>query len=126
MLCYCHQNRIGTHSTKKHKGNVYIDTDLMNVGNELLELLTTVAPVYVTVKGNSRIHGRSWEMAASKIITGEPGKWTGTVEDFEKVGDNKYIIHYGRVIGTELKRRIMKDVNTSDDDASDSYIISNS
>jgi hypothetical protein len=98
---------------------VFIDSDLRNIGPGLENLLAAVSPVYVTVPGEHTIFGRSWEMAASKILTGEAGEWTGTVEEVTRRNDGEYVIHYGRVLGTKLKEQIMKNVQTAEDDSSD-------
>lgn len=85
----------------KRHGNHMFDSNLKDVGTELLTILSKYAPSYVSLRRNNIIEGRSWEMAAIHGFLGVPGIYSGVINHIHR---NR--IHFGPVMGVGVKREL--------------------
>lgn len=82
---------------------VYIDDELVEVGDAVCQIIRHCGYSHVSVFEPKLIHGRSWEMSvALSCLKGVPVFATGTVEECTPV------IRFGPVFGVEEKLKTYK------------------
>lgn len=84
----------------KH-ANVYIDENIKDVGKALLDELSSENDLYVSLKRDNVVEGRSWEMAAHSAFNGINDVFSGTVDR-----DVNGTIIYGMVPGKGIKKMV--------------------
>lgn len=60
-------------------GSSYIDSKIKDIGSSFKEYLSAI-PVYITLRTQSTVYGRSWEMAALMGLLGYNETYSGTVD----------------------------------------------
>lgn len=90
--------------------DVKVDSNLRDVGIQLLNFLKDENITYVTLKNNNVVEGKSWEMAAVEASIGNVGTYSGTVEEYD--GE---MVTYGEVPGLHIKRKLDSNVKSVKD-----------
>lgn len=86
---------------KSYKG-IHIDSNLRDVSENILHFLKDNDVLFVSLKRNNVVEGRSWEMAAVHGVLGNRGVFTGTLHEYLP----KDSAIFGGVPGVDVKRKL--------------------
>ena len=91
--------------------DIFIDSNITDIGADILKALTLNGVMYVSLKRNIKVGGRSWEMSAAMALIGRNGVYSGEVESFTP----PLSFTFGKVPGINIKEKLADNLITSID-----------